>query len=259
MNIGICITDCRMQEIAHILAEKVDVYSIKNSRDLMDLTQSEKELCVLILPISGLSYRGEIQIQDELIPVLEVFKEKKLTIFAGKKTLYDVDENWKWVDLSNFDEIKQVNAELTAHGILDVLIRNTPRNFKSYSYDVLGYGACGKEIVHCLSQNECKVRLITRQKLQTSSIDWLDYDAWYKSCPSDIIINTASACVLKLQHLKQWKKLPWILDISSKGIGVEKEALNWSGGLLLPALPLISGATTSAEIMVKVIEKELKL
>lgn len=257
MNIGICITDCRMQKIAHILAEKVDVYSIKNNRDLMDLVQSEKELSGLILPISGLSDAGEIQIQDELIPILEAFKEKKLTIFAGEKTIYE--KNWKWVEFSNFDEIKQVNAELTAHGILDVLIRNTPRNFKNYSYDVLGYGACGKEIVHCLLQNECKVRLITRQKLQTSSIDWLNYDAWYKSSPSDIIINTASACVLKLQHLKQWKKLPWILDISSRGIGVEKEALNWSGGLLLPALPLISGATTSAEIMVKVIEKELKL
>lgn len=257
MNIGICITDCRMQEIAHILTEKVDVYSIKNNRDLMDLVQSEKELSGLILPISGLSDAGEIQIQDELIPILDTFKEKKLTIFAGKRTMHE--KNWKWVELSNFDEIKHVNAELTAHGILDVLIRNTPHNFKNYSYDVLGYGACGKEIVHCLLQNECKVRLITRQKLQTSSIDWLNYDAWYKSSPSDIIINTASACVLKLQHLKQWKKIPWILDISSKGIGVEKEALNWSGGLLLPALPLISGATTSAEIMVKVIEKELKL
>lgn len=256
MYIVVCITDQRMQEIANLLKQKTTVYEIRKSYDIIELFQNKQAVDALILPISGVDEKGMVKLRDGMFPVLDAFKEQELTVFAGKKR---ENEKWKWIDLSCFQEIKEVNAELTAHGILDVLIRNTNQNFKSYSYDVLGYGACGRAIAHLLYRNDCEVRIITRQNIEHSAQTVLDYEAWYCKQPNDIIINTASACVLKMQHCIQWDKIPWVLDISSNGIGVQKEVLEYTNGLLLPALPLVSGVFTSAEVIAKNIERELSL
>lgn len=259
MNIVVCITDQRMQKIANLLKKKANVYEIRKSYDAIELFQNKHNVDVMILPINSSDEKGKVKLKDGLFPILEAFKEQELIIFAGKNRMDKINEKWKWIDLSCFKEIKDVNAELTAQGILDILICKTSCNFKSYTYDILGYGACGKAIAHLLDCNECNIRIITRQKIEDPKLDFLDYNAWYQSNPNDIVINTASACVLTMQHLYKWNKIPWILDISSNGIGVQKEVLNYTNGLLLPALPLISGVVTSAEVIVKNIEKELGL
>lgn len=261
MQLAIVIKDRRMQLLYQKLKEKAEVIAIRKSYDFIAAQKIAQQLDAVILPLNGVDSNGDVEVNGQRMPILELLKlgRRDLFVFTGVMTPVLLNQNWTLINLSNDEKIKRINAKLTAHGILDMLIMQTPRDFQSYRYDVLGYGACGEAISELLYTNHCDVRVVSRQKRIHAGCPFISYQQWYAEEPSCIIINTASACVIDETVIRRWKSSPLILDISTRGIGIAKEIQSRLNILNAPALPSLTGPETAAEILAEVIEKELSL
>ncbi|MDD6467626.1 MAG: hypothetical protein PUF50_05550, partial [Erysipelotrichaceae bacterium] len=137
------------------------------------------------------------------------------------------------------------NARITAYGILSMLLEHCPRLITEMTVDIVGFGHCGKEIVHLLEQLEVSVRIITKGICDTN-FECLLYEDWKYVEPSDVIINTAPAVVINEYDCGRWKKDPIIIDLSTGHIGVAEVVRNCIQVIDAPALPDIIGCQSAA-------------
>ncbi len=248
MKVAVVMQDERMKYIAKRLKQKTSVYEIP----INDNIQSDVLFDVVVLPMSGIS-------DHNFIKQLFKYVRPNAMLFTGVVNEMLLSQNVVIVNLSKNNKLKNVLAELTAHGILNILITKTNQNFKNYTYDVLGYGACGKEMIKVLVSNGCDVRCVSRQSNPKINCKHYSYEQWNRMQPSDIVINTAAACVIDEHTVSSWLKEPFIIDIASKGIGV-KECLKKEYNVLqVGSLPTISGPLSAANSICDCIEEELGL
>jgi len=257
--IAIVVSDKRMDTLAKLLSQFESCLMIRKAIDLVDAVNKAGCLRAVVLPMGGVSENNEVKLQSQTIHLIQLFNclNSDTLIFTGRMNDALNKLKFKVINLSKIDEVQHCHAKLSAHGILAELIHKTPEDFTEYTYDVLGYGCCGKEVVRCLKNNECQVRVISRRKeVVEGCINYINYAL---DKPSDIIIVCASECVLTENMIRNWVKKPqYILDLSSEGIGVENGVEQIVQVIKLGALPALAGPNTSAKLLSESIMKELK-
>lgn len=257
--IAIVVSDKRMERLAQIISQTRVCLTIKKPIDLIDAIKQTEYLEAIVLPMGGLNDNNEVKIESQMIRLTELLQRLKpdTLIFTGRMSNLLQSYNKKIINLSEVEELKYCHAKLSAHGVLSFLIEKTPRDFTEYSYDVLGYGACGEEITRCLINNGCQVRVVSRRNHEIEgSINYYEYAS---NNPSDIVIISASGCVFTKELIKNWKFMPrYVLDLSSHSVGIEKGIDELMSVYSLSALPAISGMDTSSKLICQIIEKELK-
>ncbi len=261
MQLAIVIQDRRMQWVYDLLQQRAAVFPIRKSYDFVAAKQKAALFDAVILGMSGLDDQGELELAGQRIPMIELLRLTKMEtyILTGRDSLILKELNRPLINFSDDPKIKAMNADLTAQGVLDLLIMQTPRDFRTYRYDILGYGACGKALAQLLSKNDCQLRVITRQTELKEKYLFLDYPQWSACPPGDILINTAAACVINTQTVKKWLTKPLIIDLASQGIGVEKILWREWNVRHVPGLPALTGPETAARYLIDKIEKELNL
>ncbi|MCL2051523.1 MAG: hypothetical protein FWG91_07340 [Lachnospiraceae bacterium] len=120
------------------------------------------------------------------------------------------------VEIINYMECEEFllkNAELTAEGLLAIIIQNTSYALDDAKILILGNGRCGKAILSILSRFSCQV-----------DID----DEIPESLPKDsynIVINTIPAPVLTRAFLQKFAKDCVFFEIASPPGGFDKIAV----------------------------------
>ncbi len=262
MNGCILISDLRMNLIYEQLIKKeLNVIGIKNSEDVQIAIKNCHEIDFVILPMSGIDDRGFCRLFDQSVEILPFLKKctNHLTIYTGVINPILISQNWTIVNMSQFSEVLNVNSLLTAEGVLMMLLTKTEKSIYEYTYDVVGYGHSGRAICDLLEKLQLKFKVISRSVDDTCPYNQIDYETWDSQKVSDIVINTAPTCVLNKERINSWNKMPIIIDISTRGIGVDIEFHQHEKVLIAPSLPSITAPYSAAACLVKLLEKELNL
>ena len=215
MNIAVVNNDQRMQEVYFSLSHKYTVTAIHEFTNFDDI----KEIDVLVLPVKGIDEDGNITANGKKLLIPSTFWEKissSCKIFAGlphpfldalpcQVLYYMQDEN-----------ILLENAQLTAEGILFLLIDNTATSIKELKVDVIGYGRCGKAIIEWLNDLGIDVRIVRREVKDTQNA--ISVDEWVQEEPYPVIINTSEQFIMKKEVLSSWESKPLIIDIATPDV-----------------------------------------
>lgn len=137
------------------------------------------------------------------------------------------------------------NAELTAEGVLPIIIDNTEKSVKSLKFAVVGLGRVGKCVCKILTDLRLNVTPVATSE-QESLISCVfitdeflrrsDLDLAVKNC--DVIINTVPAKVLTADVLKNAPSGALIIDLASNPGGADYPFCEANGINIIHALSL---------------------
>ncbi len=259
MKILVVVSDRRMCYLSRLLSKYFEVFEINKAVDIALYHRQTQRFDAFVFGMKGVSNDGFIEMNGFKFRVKELLKLSKehCIIFTGKTCKHLTGIKGLVVNFSQFETLKSLNAKLSAQGVLMTLLKDTPEDICAYSYDVLGYGDCGKEIIKLLLDIGCQVRVVSRQNSILEQCTLLTYEQWEESQPNDIIINTAHACVINEDRVKKWQHKPIIIDISSAKMGVDV-ALHQQFDMMWPtALPAGVAPLSCAKAMLDIIVKEI--
>lgn len=214
MKIAIVNSDRRMQEVYFDLSHDYETMLINEYTNFDRFDGAD----VLVLPVKGLTSTGSLYTQGKELILPEnfwnLFSDK--IIFAGIPQSFLTSNSFNVHYYMQDEGLKQNNARYTAEGVLFLLIDNTSRCIQDLQVDVIGYGACGKEIVKWLEALGVEVRIVRRVKDEDERS--IDVATYRKSSCGDVVINTSISKVLDHDVLTSWKKKPLILDIATPDV-----------------------------------------
>ncbi len=215
MNIAVVNNDQRMQEVYFALSHKYAVTAIHEFTNFDDVSNID----VLVLPVKGIDEEGNITANGKKLHIPSSFWENlspSCIVFAGLAHPFLDALPCKVMYYMQDEELLLENAQLTAEGILFLLIDNTPTSIKELQVDVIGYGRCGKAIVDWLTGLGIDVRVIRREVEETK--EFMSVDTWIHEEPSSVIINTSIQKILKKEVLGSWESKPLIIDIATPDV-----------------------------------------
>lgn len=213
MRIGILCNDARMKQVKKNLEEDYECIDFFENLDVFSTLQAD----ALIFPVHGVSNCGEIKTAKGMVSIpystWENYRHKP--IFIGTNSAFF--KNFQCVyNYMKFDSLKQINAYYTAEGVLYLILDNTSKSLKDLTVDVIGYGLCGKEIVSLLNQLQVNTRIIRRNCKEENN--FISIQTYHKLEPADVIVYTAIGPLFQDSLLLNWKKRPFIIDISSETV-----------------------------------------
>ncbi len=213
MKLAIVNSDQRMQEVYFSLANDYETVLINAYTDFDRIDDAD----ALILPVKGLTSTGSLYASGKEIIIPKSFwqrmQEKK--IFAGipQPFLHDFPHVHYYMQ---DEEIKRKNAVFTAEGTLFLLIDHTGRSIQDVKVDIIGYGACGREIAKWLDALRIPIRIVRRNTDEKGRfVNVADYR---KGSCGDVIINTSPSIVLDRELLTRWHNKPLIIDIATPDV-----------------------------------------
>lgn len=185
--LGILNSDTRMNIVYQQLKDKIDCILLD------DFSILKVKFDAIVLPMSGLRdddvmiVRGiEMKCPVEFFSMLN---ENGLVI-TGNVTPRLKQLNLNIIDLNQYKEFIDSNSELTAEGILYLLIDNTTKSIKDLDIDLIGYGHSGKAIYNLLTKLNINVRVIRREVYEKQS-NFITVEQYSSLKPYPIIINTS--------------------------------------------------------------------
>ncbi len=215
MNIAVVNNDQRMQEVYFTLSHKYSVTAIHEFTNFDDVSNID----VLVLPVKGIDEEGNIVANGKKIHIPSSFWESlssSCIVFAGIPHSFLDALPCQVKYYMQDEELLLENAQLTAEGVLFLLIDNTPISIKELRVDVIGYGRCGKAIVDWLTDLGVDVRIIRREVEETNGA--MSVDTWIYEEPSPVIINTSIQKIMKKEVLGSWESKPLIIDIATPDV-----------------------------------------
>lgn len=213
---------------------------------------------VVVLPITGVDEWGYIK--KTRIHLDDLYKNHQFSyLLTGQVNEYLKSYmKDKGILLSYYDEeIKKENGRLTAIGLLGIMISKLDFTIEDKSFLLLGYGACGKEIVDILRHFTKRIDVYNRtdyyDELASLGIKYLPDVKNLESLDYDIIINTIPCEILneKLIHNQV------IFDIASKAGFSEKVSFYHELGI--PNLMPKSAALCLAKKIRALIEENINV
>jgi len=155
-----------------------------------------------------------------------------VSFYPGGKTLSHIEETCQKaeVEIINYmacEDFLFKNAELTAEGLLAIIIQNTNFALADAKILILGFGRCGKAILRILSRFSCLVDIydtVPESPLGTSY---------------NIVINTIPAPVCTKEFLRQFTSDCIFFEIASAPGGFDKIAMEEMGFVMIdcPGIP----------------------
>ncbi len=157
------------------------------------------------------------------------------------------------------------NAELTAEGVLGLLIAHTPRAVRGASYLITGYGASGKAIARLLKTVGASVTVAARKKearesARADGCAAIPFASPVSAAPQvGAVINTVPARVIGADALGALPSDALLLEISSAPFGIDFEAAAEKNLRVIkaPGIPGRVAADSAGRIIAACAEKYL--
>ncbi len=263
MKIAVFAADERMKKTAAHLRKLYQVVEIDEDDSLSQLRKKAAEFNAVVLPIWGIEEDGFVRMQTRGIFAAEFLESlpESCQLFSGNECAFFDHLHCKVHCWLKDEQLKKDNADLTAEGLLCRLIETTDRSLQSYQVDIIGTGRCGTSLAQLLEKLGVSYRMITSSKSKLKQCDSLiELSEWQKYSPSKLIVNTAPACVIDQNVLKNWKQVCHVYDLASNGCGVDQRCLKHPYLKLFvePALPSRYSSESAAELVSQWIDKELR-
>ncbi len=122
------------------------------------------------------------------------------------------------------------NAEITAEGMLAILLQQTPYVLQNTSLLLLGYGRCGMALAHKLTALGCQV-LVCESNLEKRSLarsfgyNVLTPEGLPAVLPTcELLVNTVPALVLTYDLLQLLPTQAMLFDLASAPGGIDQQA-----------------------------------
>lgn len=201
----------------------------------------------------------------------EIEKENKIEkkqIIAGsilQEFVEKIGKNNDVIDLNKDEEFSILNAISTAEGSIKIVIENKETILLDENILILGYGRIGKILADRLKNMNANVYVTARKRADFAwikaygytGIEYSDLDKYlYKF---GIIINTIPENIIDKRLTKMIKKDTLLIELASNPGGFDKKAAEECKLNLItaPGIPGKIAPITSAEIMKKIIDKEI--
>lgn len=227
---------------------------------LIDENTKDCSCCkVFVLPMSGIS-QGCVFLKGKRIDISHLLAQlsSDCVVISGRRCEELELLSQRVVILDEVEEFVEVNAELTAEGVLYYLLDNKKLALNQLHVDLLGYGHCGKAIYHLLRSLNVNVRVVRRQ-VRHESDQFICLETYRHCQPSQVIINTS--IVNWLDDFLLAKLKPETLIINIVGFLAFNESLireKYSRLLHLKALPAMIASESAAIMLAKIINKEIE-
>lgn len=247
MNTLILGGDKRYYEIIEAFKNKkynIDLVGYKNKIDktnnlnISDVDVSKYDIILFPVNAIGEDYTINGEINFKINP--DFFKQAKdnVLIFSGIKTpkLDEILKNGqkKAFFLMKDKEVIKDNVIPTVEGILADIITNTDITIKNANILVIGYGNIGKYLVETLNHLKANTIVSIKEDYDKYLLDQKNiYNIFSNDIQkmnkvlekTDIIINTVPSLVLDKNYIDNINNNAYILDVSSRPHGIDKEAL----------------------------------
>ncbi len=232
MNVAIFISDKRMKYLAEYLKKDHHFVTTIMNQNQFDMI-SKKNFDWIVLPMQGMNAKGEILCGKEKINIFDFLEcqNENCVIYSGVNHELLSRCQAQSICILEDTQINEKNAILTAEGVLDSILRNSEMGIRETKVDVIGYGICGKALVKMLVDLDCPVRIVSTRKLNgiflnNKYIETLYYPEYRIN--TDFLVNTAPSLMITCEMIKSALSKPFIIDIASNAVGVEKKLQNCS-------------------------------
>jgi len=167
------------------------------------------------------------------------------------------------IDLMLDEPFATYNSIATAEGSLCEAITRSPINLHRSNCAVLGYGRCGRTLVHCLRGMFCQVTVYTPLPKEQAEANIVASHVFslhaleQNPCKYDYIFNTVPAPIIHSTFLEKMKAQAVIIDIAAAPGGIDYDAAlkNHVCVWHCPGLPGKYAPLSSAEAIISVIER----
>ncbi len=199
--------------------------------------------------------------------IIEACKEKVLIAGAMDKVGEElINNNIKYHDLMELEEVAFLNAVPTAEGAISLAMEMTDITLCGASVLILGYGRIGKVLSKMLMGIGAKVFCEARSKKDLAQIEAMGYNVVdLKDLDKnlniyDVIFNTIPDMVINKDRLNKLKKECVIIDLASFPGGVDFEYADSIGikAELALALPAKVAPMSAAIYLKKAIDEIVK-
>lgn len=262
--------DRRMEYAADALSAEFDVYTygFAESRPIWELKQAD----ILVLPYFSLSgeYLNAPQLSHK-VPAVSALDMLRYggTLFGGGLTdgflSYCAERCAEVYDFFNDEDLTLQNAELTAEGALELVIRETDSAVLGSNLLILGFGRVGKACAKLFSAAGANVSVAARSPDARKAADQLGCHVCEFYCEealehADTVINTVPQIVLTKERLRLMKKDALVLDLASAPYGTDFDAAKELGikALTAPGLPGKTAPKTAGKLIAESILKVTK-
>lgn len=171
-------------------------------------------------------------------------------------TLYDYFED---------EDLTLKNADLTAEGAIEMIIKNTDIALDGMSVAITGFGRVARSCARLLQSLGAKITVLARKQSAQEEAKVLGYKAFdiFDAKPlesADVIINTVPSLVLTSQMLECAKNCRYILDLASAPFGTDFEAAKSLKikAETAPGLPARCAPETAGKLIAQYITTELR-
>ena len=258
-TIGVVMLDRRQK----ICADRLErsgyvVIRLAEQHDLQYLSQ----LDALVLPVRGIDSHHSIAIPSGELRFQDHYQQLKpdALLFTGIYNETLKTWNRKTIYLMEQEDVIEANALLTAQGVLAYILDHIDQGIREVTFDIIGYGHCGKHIAAFLRGLQAPVCVIRRSVDEQEDMPQETYEAWKQRTKfSDVVINTAPAMVIDETMIASLSHKPLFLDLASRPGGIDVQACEKYGVkcIVAPTLPAIYTPVSAGEIIAKAIEKEM--
>lgn len=238
------------------------VYHIVRNSDL-NIDFKDYNAVIFPLPTTRDGVFVNNQLNDEKIKICDITaKIGNQIVLCGNYTFPDFD----FIDYGKDESTAILNAVPTAEGAIALAIQNTPFTLWKSNCLVVGNGKIGKVLSHLLKSFSADVTVSARRDtdfayIESFGIHHITTEQLEKYTENfDIIFNTVDAPVITENALKKCKKSCLLIELASHPFGIDFKAADNLGlkVIMAPGLPGKTAPDTAADILTKVIVKNLK-
>lgn len=241
---------------------EIILFSDDDTLDKLYKGMANADIILLPYPVTFDGITVNAPYRKESIPLNDVFSHLKtnhILLTGGKLpgAFKNTEQICKTYDYSADEELLWANAELTAEGLLQLIIEELPISLSETDVAILGAGRVGTETNKLLKNTGCKSTVFGRSTKDFKTIiKPLDCFEQYAE-NFDCVINTIPETVLNEAEIKVLRSNCLILEAASAPYGVDFAAADRHGikSITASSLPGKTSPKTAAEIICKSVMK----
>lgn len=238
---AIMISDGRMKVIAHELASAgFEVLACMQMDELKEMERRAPEWDVLILPIRGIDRDGNACIPGIAFPMQKTLAglRPEAQVITGLQTDYLKCLQREVKCYFEDEQVRRKNVQLTAEGILYLLLKETTKSIFEQSMDLVGYGYVGQAAHELLTKVGIPHRIVDKhEKITDDGVQVMSLENWKNMDPAEVIINSAPVLVADEETTIQWPEETFFIDIASGAVGADAKTKERIRYLAAPPLP----------------------
>lgn len=244
------------------LREMIDGKSTSPAERLIEnIHNFDKVVLPWPLSFDGITLNAPLSYGKVLLSDIIAGLSPEQTLFLGGKLPDELTEkiNCKIKYYADTEEFLCKNAELTAEGVLKIIIEELPMSLRNSHIAVTGYGRVGAKTVELLYKVGCTVYIFDRDEDKRNSVNGYSFCEFGDLADKfDCVVNTVPACVLDESRISQLQKDCVLIETASAPYGIDFTAADRHRmkTIVAGSLPGKTSPKTAAQIIFAAISKE---